>query len=163
MRFLIVGADAVNEDNYAARMRADVAAAGLSEFVRFLGPRADVPDILASADVLLHPALREPFGLVIIEAMAAGKPVVASSIGGIPEILNAVGAGGMLLDPSNAKCFADALISLRNMPGRGRAIGEAGRSGARNHFARETAVLRVERIYEQLLAARALPARSTFG
>jgi glycosyltransferase involved in cell wall biosynthesis len=157
MRFLIVGADAVNEENYAARMRGDVAAAGLSEFVHFLGSRADVPDILASADALLHPALREPFGLVIIEAMAAGKPIVASSTGGIPEILNAAGGGGMLVDPSNAKPFADALISLRNMPGRGRAIGEAGRSGAQKHFSRRAGATRIERIYDELLAGRTHP------
>ena len=151
MRFLVVGADAVNEEDYAVRMRREVVTAGMSDYVRFLGPRDDVPHILASADALLHPALREPFGLVIIEAMAAGKPVVASAVGGIPEILNAVGVGGVLLDPLSADQFADALISLRNSPDRGRPAGEAARAEARKYFSTQAGATRLERIYDELL------------
>ena len=155
MRFLIVGDDAVNEAAFAAQMRREVETSGLSPYVRFLGARTDVPDILASADVLLHPTRREAFGLVIIEAMAAGKPVVASTIGGIPEIVNAVGAGGVLLDDPSPEAFAGAVMRLAAMPDRGRAIGEMARAGARRCFSREAVVPQLERIYDELLATRA--------
>jgi glycosyltransferase involved in cell wall biosynthesis len=151
MRFLIVGGDNADERAYAREVRRSVEISGLSSHVRFTGPRSDVPDILASADVLFHPTLRESFGLVIVEAMAAGKPVVASTAGGIPEIMGAVGGGGVLVSDPTAEAFASALMQFCEAPERCRAVGADGRLRARQHFSREAVVPKLEQIYDELL------------
>ena len=151
MRFLIVGADNADEPAYAREVRRSVETSGLSPYVRFTGARSDVPDILASADVLFHPTLRESFGLVIVEAMAAGKPVVASTAGGIPEIMGAIGGGGVLVTNPTAEAFASALMQFCGAPDRCKTIGADGRERARQHFSREAVVPKLERIYDELL------------
>ena len=86
-KFLIVGPDAIGEEVYSANLREKVSNSSFSENIFFLGPRNDIPDILASLDVFFLPTRSEPFGLVFVEAIAAHVPVVATNVGGIPEII----------------------------------------------------------------------------
>ena len=150
-RFLIVGGKAVNEAEYADEMRALVVEYDLQEQVQILGPRSDLPDIYASSDILLHPAHQEPFGLVIIEAMAAGLPVVAGAVGGIPEIVGAVGAG-TLLEDATPRDFSTALLDIRDMPDWGKKGAQMARAEAHRHFSREAVMPTLEAIYRELLA-----------
>ena len=85
--FLIAGPDAIGEDQYAAELRKTVYEQGLSDKLRFLGPRDDIPNFMATLDLFFLPTRSEPFGMVIVEAMLAKKPVVTSDVGGIPEII----------------------------------------------------------------------------
>lgn len=80
------------ESGLLDRMKADIEKKGWSERVHFIGRRKDVPRLMASADVLVHPARIEGFGLVLAEALAAGLPVVASDVMGIPEVLRDTGS-----------------------------------------------------------------------
>ena len=89
-------------------MRRKVGESGLSDRIRFLGYRTDVPDLFSVLDVFVHASTKpEPFGMVILEAMAARRPVVATNIGGPPEILDG-GRCGILVPPGDAGAIADA-------------------------------------------------------
>jgi glycosyltransferase involved in cell wall biosynthesis len=84
--------------------------AGLDSKVRFLGQRSDVPDLMSCSDVFVHASIKpEPFGMVILEAMAARKPVVATDSGGPVEILNN-GEFGILVPPRDGNAITAACL-----------------------------------------------------
>jgi L-malate glycosyltransferase len=115
---------------YLARLGRLVAQLGLQDRVRFLGPREDVPTVLAALDVLLMPSWEEPFGLVMVEAMAVGTPVVATSVGGPPEVI-ADGVSGRLAPPDRPDLWAAAITDLlADARGRDR-MAETARDAAR--------------------------------
>jgi glycosyltransferase involved in cell wall biosynthesis len=131
--FLVAGGpiyDTEGHSGYAESLRGRAAMLGLRDRVTFLGNRDDVPKILASLDVLVHcPTAPEPYGLVVIEAMAAQRPVVAARAGGIPEIVQHE-ITGLLIAPGDVAGFAAAVLRLLGDPAlRGR-MGEAGRRRA---------------------------------
>ena len=87
-RFQIVGAALFDEKAYEAEIRELAVKLGVQNYVDFLGFRSDIPQYMAGIDLLVHASITgEPFGQVIIEAMASGKPVVATNGGGVPEIV----------------------------------------------------------------------------
>lgn len=105
------------------------AEAGMSHRVRFLGRREDVPSIMRCADLLVHPARSEGFGLVVAEALAVGLPVVASSVGGIPEVVE--GTSSVLVPPENPIALRNAVLKvLRLAPSELRLLQTEGRDRA---------------------------------
>lgn len=88
---------------------------GLNHMVRFLGYRADVPEVMASFDCLIVPSLHEPFGYVCIEAGAVGTPVIASKVGGIPEIIRD-GVDGYLVPASEPDILAERILHILSHP-----------------------------------------------
>ncbi|MCC7043176.1 MAG: glycosyltransferase [Acidobacteria bacterium] len=128
---------------------------GISDSVVFLGSRSDVPDLLATADVLVHPSLEEGFCNALIEAMAAGRPVVATDVGGNAEAV-VQGQTGVIVPPRDAGQLARAMVDVLSLPDRGRAMGAAGRTRVRAEFDREVMVQRYETLYRTLLARRGL-------
>jgi glycosyltransferase involved in cell wall biosynthesis len=96
---------------YLAGLERLVAELGLDRHVHFLGPCDDVSAVLASLDVLLVPSWEEPFGLVMVEAMAAGTPVMATSVGGPPEVITDR-VDGRLVPPEQPAPWADAAADL---------------------------------------------------
>jgi len=102
------------EDGLLDRMRERVVHEGWEERIRFLGRRDDVPRLMASSDVLVHPARIEGFGLVLVEAMAAGLPVVASNVDGIPEVLS--GTDSLMVQPDDPKALRKAILKTLNRP-----------------------------------------------
>jgi glycosyltransferase involved in cell wall biosynthesis len=97
--------------------------------VRFLGERSDVPAVLAATDVLLMPSWREAFGRIAVEAMAMGVPVVATDVGGPPEILDS-GVEGLLLAPRQPDLWAREISQLLDDPGLVATMGERARRRA---------------------------------
>jgi glycosyltransferase involved in cell wall biosynthesis len=97
------------------------------ERVHLLGLRNDIPDLLAAADIFALASDWEGFPLAIIEAMAAGLPVVATRVGGVPEIVEH-GRTGLIVSPQNKRALADALRTLADDPNRRREMGTAGRA-----------------------------------
>lgn len=89
------------------RMTAQIQREGWSERVHYLGRRSDVPRLMASADLLVHPARIEGFGLILAEAMAAGLPIVASRVGGIPEVIADVNY--LMTPPDDPAAFREAV------------------------------------------------------
>lgn len=100
-----------HEERYLQALHAAVKAGGLEDCVHFTGELHDVPAALHGADLLVLNSRDEPFGLVIIEAMASGTPVLAARVGGIPEIV-ADGENGWLVEPGDTAALASKLLAL---------------------------------------------------
>jgi glycosyltransferase involved in cell wall biosynthesis len=120
---LIVG-DGDADGDELARLRAQAARRGVSARVRFAGRRDDVCDLLHAADLFVHPARWEGFGRVVAEAMAAARPVVATRVGGVPEIV-ADGVTGRLVDPELPDLLARAIDELLFDRSLARRLGDA--------------------------------------
>lgn len=126
-----------DEAGLLGRMKQMIEAERWSRFVHFLGRRDDMPRLMASSDVLVHPARIEGFGLVLAEALAAGLPVVASNVGGIPEVL--AGTDSIMVPAGDTTALRDAVLAVLNrMPedgsraiARGRSRAEAFRTSRR--------------------------------
>jgi glycosyltransferase involved in cell wall biosynthesis len=116
----------------------------------FAGTRPDVYDIIAAGDILAAPSLSEAFGRTVIEAMACGKPVVASNVGGIPEIVED-GKTGILVPPKDEKAIADAVIKLFTSKDLAGSMGAAGRKRAEQSFNIGSQVKEIERILDECL------------
>ena len=113
---------------------------------------------LRSLSVFSVPALYgEAFGLYVIEALAAGVPVVQPRTGSFPELVEATG-GGVLCEPGDPKALADAIEQLLLDPDRVRALGEAGRRAVKEHFSAEAMAKATMEVYRDLLAKKAQPA-----
>ena len=150
--FVIAGPQMDREEEFGRRMLAMAKAPELNGRVRFLGSRADIPDVMASLDVFFLPTRAEPFGIVILEAMAAGLPIVASKVGGIPEILNSPEIG-TLVDPLTPEAFANALRELLSRSDRGRSMGEKARESLTDRFDTVTGGAHLQKIYLEVLRA----------
>jgi glycosyltransferase involved in cell wall biosynthesis len=131
-------------------VREQVAALGLQGRVRFLGVRADVADILRASDVFVLSSRVEGNPLSVMEAMAAGLPVVSTAVGGVPELVRA-GETGLLVPSEDAGALAQALQALVDDPVRRQAMGEAARRHAVAHFDIRHTVRGYEQLYESLL------------
>ena len=120
----------------------------LNSQVNFAGSqeRGKVADLLHGCEVFVLPSRSEPFGIAIIEAMACGKPVVATRTGGIPEIIEH-GQDGLLVEPDNPGELADAIQSLLNNPKLGAALGAKGRIKVGERFLWENTGSAYERLY----------------
>jgi GT2 family glycosyltransferase/glycosyltransferase involved in cell wall biosynthesis len=130
LRLRLVGAPLEGDDSFVSELRAR--AARLDGAIEFAGPSADVPSELARTTCLLHCAEREPFGLAILEAMAAGRPVVVPAAAGPAEIADQ--SCGFLYPPGDASAAADALGRLLADPDLADQMGAAGRERARTVF-----------------------------
>jgi glycosyltransferase involved in cell wall biosynthesis len=111
MRLCFAGATAIEDAQYEAELREEIAAGGLEACVKFLGPRSDVPDLYSAADIAVHASTTpEPFGLVVPEAMALSCAVIAASSGGPAEVI--VPGTGVLCNPARPEEYARALEQL---------------------------------------------------
>jgi glycosyltransferase involved in cell wall biosynthesis len=120
---------------------------GLGDRVRFLGRRDDVPALLAATDVLVLPSWIEGLPLVVLEAMATGIPVVATSVGGTPEAV-VDGETGLMVPPRDVNALARAIDELLADPEMARGMGQAGWMRARDHFDAAAAAQRILGLYE---------------
>jgi glycosyltransferase involved in cell wall biosynthesis len=124
---------------------------GLEDTVTFTGHRNDIPDFIAGLDILVHASSRpEPFGLVIIEGMACGKPVVATAAGGVPEIIED-NVNGVLVPCKDSRAISLAVIDLLTDRERAMRIGLAGRKTAVEKFTVDRQTRQVENLYHHVL------------
>lgn len=159
-RFWVVGAALFEEHDYERSLHDLMARHGLQDTVEFLGFREDIPQVLEQADIVVHAStLGEPFGQVVIEGMAAGKPVIATDGGALPEIIQH-GRTGLLVPMGDAAALAEAVEELLSNPARAHALGIAGQMHARRHFTNRHVARNIEQVYEKVLARRgSFPAR----
>jgi glycosyltransferase involved in cell wall biosynthesis len=125
----------------------------LQNKIHLLGFRKDIPDLMRTIDVLLTPSLWEGFGIVLIEAMASGKPVVASMISSIPEIIED-GVSGILIPPENSNSIYDALSRLLSNPGMCRQLGKNGLKIFNEKFTSYKMIKSYEEVFDRLLRSR---------
>ena len=113
-----------------------------------------MPDILAAADLSVLPSLSEGLPNAVLESMAAGVPVVATSVGGTPELVED-GVTGLLVPPRDAEALAVAIARLIGNPALARRFGEAGRRRVHDRFSMAAMVRATERLYLGLLGETA--------
>jgi glycosyltransferase involved in cell wall biosynthesis len=150
VRFVVAGREPAGEAGMRARLQQRIQASGLAGVVHMVGFAADVASLLARADVLIHTAYPEPFGRVIVEAMAAALPVLAwDGDHGPAEILRE--GGGRLLSPRAPGTMADALCDLLARPDLRHALGAEGRRIAVQRYDRLTMARACSDLYAGLL------------
>ena len=132
---------------------------GISQYLAFTGWREDAAHILSLFDIFILPSLAEALGRSLVEAMALGKPVVASRVGGIPEAVDD-GKTGMLVPPQDAPALAKALAFMLDNPEKTEEMGREGRKRAEELFDEEGMNNKICSIYEELL--NQLPARHDY-
>ncbi|MEO0964991.1 MAG: glycosyltransferase family 4 protein [Planctomycetota bacterium] len=149
-RFRLIGSAMFGEEDYEARLLAQVDRLGLGDRVAFMGYRQDVPEQLADLDVFVHASITgEPFGKVIVEAMAAGCAVVATRGGGVPEIV-VDGITGSLVPMNDADAMAEAIAPLLDDVDLARRMAEAGRQRVHARFLQEHVTEHATALYERL-------------
>lgn len=143
-RVLLVG-----EGSQRALLEARAAAGPLRGRVVFTGLVADPRPALAAMDLFVMPSLNEGQGRAAVEAMAAGLPVVATAVGGLPEVLDQ-GAAGRIVPPRDPQALAHAILELATSPVKASSLALAARSRA-EHFSEKTMIDRLDALYRELL------------
>jgi glycosyltransferase involved in cell wall biosynthesis len=153
-KFQIIGSALFGEDEYERQLREQVKTLGIAHAVEFCGFCGDVPHRIGRLTMLVHASTTaEPFGQVVVQGMAAGKPVVATAGGGVAEIVEQ-GQSGLLVPMSDAAAMAVAIESLLANPQRAAAIGAAGRQRVLEKFTIQHTVDAVQNLYARMLAGK---------
>jgi glycosyltransferase involved in cell wall biosynthesis len=150
---VIVGCAPPDEVEYEAECRRLVSSLDLGDSVRFVGYRRDVPAFMRTFDVFALPTRSEPFGKVVIEAMAAGCPVVASEVGGIPEIVTSADLG-TLIPADDPAALSAALLAYLTDPSLRRAVAHRAEASVQSRFGMATMLDRLQSLYDDVLGGR---------
>lgn len=151
VRFQIIGAALFGENDYERSLHASVEALGLGEVIEFTGFRPDVDVAIANLDILLHASTTgEPVGQVIIEGMVAGKPVIATRGGGVPDIV-VDGETGVLVPMGDAAAMAVAMERLLADPDLRQSMGTAGRRRVEEHFTMAHVAANLQDVFDQIV------------
>lgn len=151
VNFLIVGGT-VNpeEEKYKRELEDKVKELGLSDQVIFTGFYPDLIYLLSNIEIVIIPSLYEAPSAVAMEAMAMKRPVVASNVGGIPEVV-INGETGFLVPPKNPRAIAEKTIFLLKNPQKAREMGEKGYLRVKENFTQEKLAREYEKLYEELI------------
>lgn len=150
--FQIIGAPLFGEYDYEKSLHEQVEKAGLTGKVQFLGFRNNIPELLKDIDLLVHASIiGEPFGQVVIEGMAAAKPVIATNGGALPEVV-VDGVTGILVPMGDASAMADAIIEVLSHPDRAYTMGLAGLHRVRERFTIMHSVRKIESVYDSIIS-----------
>lgn len=149
--FAIVGGELPRHEWYAEKVKRTVNEAGLTKVLHLVGFRRDVEKFLAASDVVVQPSTwEEPLGRVPLEAMALGKPVVATAVGGIPEVV-VDGVTGYLVPKGDPEALATRIIKLLSNSGLRRRFGEAGRRRICEQFNARNYASDITKIYREVV------------
>lgn len=152
VRMVICGKTGLGAASEQARLQDSIGQLGLTDHVRIVGFLADMRPVYPQLDLLLHPAHREPFGFVILEAMAMGVPPVAVCGGGAPEQIQH-GRSGLLLERSDAHLFAQAALDLLERPELRRQMGQQAREYVRLNYTNDKFTRGMELVFDELVPA----------
>jgi glycosyltransferase involved in cell wall biosynthesis len=144
-KFILAGEGALRR-----KLEESAESAGFNGRVIFVGWREDVADVMSALDILVLPSLNEAAGMVLIEAQSLGVPVIASNVGGIPEMIKQ-GQTGILVPANDPEALASAIKELLSDPQRLQAMSEAGRSWVKSRFKAEDMTARIIDVYFQAL------------
>jgi glycosyltransferase involved in cell wall biosynthesis len=147
-RFLFVGEGPGRE-----RIQKAIAALGLKEFFILTGHRTDIPEILALTEVGVISSSAEGVPQFLLQTLAMAKPVVATRVGGIPEIITQ-GVDGLLIPPEDPDALAEALLGLLGDPQQCRRLGSAGRELVEREHTLERMGAKVLQVYQQVWEAK---------
>ena len=154
VRFLIVGEASHTDCEYVQELKQRAERRGVGHRVLFTGLRFDVPAVLGSAVMSVMPSLNEALSNVLLESMAAGRPIVATRVGGTPEAI-VDGHTGLLVPPDDPYALAGAIARLLDEPALAAALGRAARQVVETKFPLSRMVSATEDLYLDLLAQKA--------
>lgn len=127
---------------------------GLEDIVDFKGVVSDIPALLSKLDVVVLPSVvREGLGIALIEAMAAGKPVIGTALGGIPEVIEDK-ENGLLVPPKDSPALANAIISILSNDKMAQEMGNRGREIVKSKFSSHIMINKIENLYTELFNAK---------
>lgn len=149
VELLVVGEDSEPGAPFRTKLERRAAELGVAEFVRFLGYRDDLPEVFAAVDAVAIPSWNEAFSLVAVEALAAGRPAIASDVGGLAEIVEHERTG-LLVPPRDSAALASAFLRVAEDPALAARLGHAGPEAARR-YARGPGIDRVLGVYRELV------------
>lgn len=153
VRFIVVGEDKSPEMVHRKSLESLVKELGVSRIVTMPGWKDDMPAVLSSLSLFVSAARSEPFGLAIVEAMAAGLPIVATSSEGALEIIED-GVSGKLVPADNPEALAEAIEDLLANPRERSLLGRNAQLAARERYSLQRMALDTERVYREVLASR---------
>ncbi len=122
----------------------------ISRNVKFIGFRNDIPELLSVIDIFVLPSLWEGMPNVVLEAMAAGKPVIATDTGGSKDLIDS-NINGVLVEPGNSEALAEAILKLLGDPAQRQRLGESAREKVKERFPIDKMVSKTEQVYTQFL------------
>lgn len=144
-RFIIVGAGPRREE-----LEAMVADLKITDYVKFLGWRWDAWNLIEAMDLIAHPSLHEPFGIIYVESMALERAVITTSGSAAPEIIDD-GETGVIVPPRDSKALEQAILEVMRNPGRAEALGREARHRAVDRFNFPKIMREYERYYVEWL------------
>ncbi len=147
LRLLIVGSGVLDQE-----LKNQVRQLGLAETVIFTGYRSDTVELLNAMDIFVHPSLWEGFGLSVLEAMNMGKPVVATRVSALPELIHD-GETGFLVPPHDVPALANVLVRLADNPALRAQMGASGQQQCRTFFSVDRMVRETRALYADVLSA----------
>jgi glycosyltransferase involved in cell wall biosynthesis len=143
--WLIAGKGPFDEE-----FRRQVSALACDDVVKFIGFRTDIPDLMSAADLFVLPSVAEAFGVVFAESIYLGTPIVATKIGGIPEVVTD-GVDGILIPPADSEAIAETVADLIKNPEKLEALAGTGRQKVIDKFEFEDMTRKYEAVYEDLM------------
>ncbi len=150
--FVIIGAPLFGEDDYERDLHAQIERLGIGAHVEMMGFRRDVPELLKGLDIVVHASTSaDPLPNVVLEGMAAGKPVIGSNGGGVPEMI-VDGETGLLSEMGNVDALAQNIEILLNDPQRAQQMGTKGYARVRQLFSADRAARQIEDVYTRMLS-----------
>jgi glycosyltransferase involved in cell wall biosynthesis len=146
--FLLVGEGALKEE-----LKILCADLKIERNVIFAGERNDIPEILSLTDIFVLPSLREGLSLTILEAMACGKPVIATNVGGIPEVVKD-GVSGILVSPKDPEALHSAMNELLDNRKKLKKMGYNGKRVCNESFDSKTMIGKIEDLYDSIMCEK---------
>jgi glycosyltransferase involved in cell wall biosynthesis len=144
-KFILTG-----EGSLRRFLETQVAAWGLKDKIVFIGWRDDIAEIMSVLDLLVLPSLNEAVGIVLIEAQAQGLPVVATKVGGVPEVVKD-NVTGILVSPKDSAGLAQAILAILDNPDKKKAMSEAAKAWVKDRFKAEKMCREVSHLYTEML------------
>jgi glycosyltransferase involved in cell wall biosynthesis len=153
VQFVMIGYDAIKSDFTTERLERYGKEIGISENLHFLGGKLEIPDLISIFNIAVLASLSEGFSNVILEYMASSKPVVATCVGGNPEIV-VHGETGLLVPPADSEALAGAILSIFEDKEAGLRFGIAGRRRVEERFSLDVMLRNYENLFEQVINSR---------
>jgi glycosyltransferase involved in cell wall biosynthesis len=148
-RVVLVGEDLERGGAYRDELADEAEQLGVADRVVFAGYREDATELMSRAAIVALPSTTEGLPVVLLEAMARARPVMATPVGGVPELV-ADGETGLIVPPDDPKALADALLRLLGDRGFAQRLGDAGRERVRSAFSADAQESRILELYEEV-------------
>ena len=149
-QYLDVHALFIGDGELREELQAQVARFNLCKHIHFLGNRKDIPELLAASELFVLPSLWEGLSMALLEAMAAGKPIVATAVSGTTQVM-LPGATGLIVPPHDSQALAEAIIQLLSDPAQAQAMGQAAKRHVEAHYSAQKQADEYLALYYHLL------------